>query len=92
MVKGDYGKTYATAHGGQVSSGVRELVWTGRLLDEHYDEFAFSSYLTPELKAGEMLYFPVVQECEQGVERWIDIPAEGSASPAPGLRLLPKGR
>ncbi|TDM67946.1 hypothetical protein CEE99_13615, partial [Lactobacillus crispatus] len=44
-------------------------------------------------------YFPVVQECEQGVSRWIDIPAEGqgggghehgSKTPAPGVKLLPK--
>jgi uncharacterized protein YcnI len=38
----------------------------------------------------------VVQECEQGVSRWIDIPAEGSShshdskSPAPGVKLMPK--
>ena len=42
-----------------------------------------------------MLYFPVVQECEQGVSRWIDIPADpahahDSKSPAPGVKLIPK--
>jgi uncharacterized protein YcnI len=44
-----------------------------------------------------MLYFPVVQECEQGVSRWIDIPAAGNAahshdskSPAPGVKLMAK--
>jgi hypothetical protein len=35
-----------------------------------------------------------VQECEQGISRWIDIPAEGHAhdskSPAPGVKLIPK--
>jgi uncharacterized protein YcnI len=89
-VKGNYDKTYTTMHGVQTSDGVREIVWTGKLLDEYYDEFAFSAYLTSDLKAGSTLYFPVVQECEKGAERWIDIPAEGSASPAPGLKLLPK--
>ena len=89
-VKGNYDKTYTTMHGVQTSDGVREIVWTGKLLDEYYDEFAFSAYLTPDLKTGSTLYFPVVQECEKGAERWIDIPAEGSASPAPGLKLLPK--
>jgi uncharacterized protein YcnI len=42
-----------------------------------------------------MLYFPVVQECEKGVHRWIEIPAAGKSSgdypePAPALKLQPK--
>ena len=28
------------------------------------------------MKPNTTLYFPVVQECEQGVSRWIDIPAK----------------
>jgi hypothetical protein len=40
----------------------------------------------------------VVQQCEKGVARWIDIPAGGAHEshggedqhPAPGLQLLPK--
>jgi hypothetical protein len=40
----------------------------------------------------------VVQECEKGVHRWIEVPtgkpaeghSEGSAEPAAALRLLPK--
>jgi uncharacterized protein YcnI len=45
--------------------------------------------------AGKTLYFPVVQECEKGVHRWIEIPADGKTAdalkePAPGLRLKPK--
>jgi uncharacterized protein YcnI len=37
----------------------------------------------------------VVQECEKGVHRWIEIPAAGKSSsdypePAPALKLLPK--
>ena len=48
------------------------------------------------MKPNSMLYFPVVQECEQGVSRWIDIPKDGEAhghgskSPAPGVKLMPK--
>ena len=47
------------------------------------------------LEAGKMLYFPVVQECERGLHRWIEIPAAGKSSgdypePAPALKLLPK--
>jgi uncharacterized protein YcnI len=50
--------------------------------------------LTPDLPVGQMLYFPVVQECEGGaVERWIQIPAAGQSeddleTPAPGVKLL----
>ena len=39
------------------------------------------------------LYFPVVQECEQGVHRWIEIPAAGQhwgdlKEPAPFVRVI----
>ena len=40
------------------------------------------------------LYFPIVQECPDGVtERWIEIPAAGQSAddlelPAPGVKLL----
>lgn len=96
-IKGEYAKPY-TRYGAQVTSGVKEVVWTGGPLpDEHYDEFVFASYLSSELTPGSTLYFPVVQECEQGVARWIDLPAAGqkapgdhSDSPAPALKLLPK--
>ena len=81
-----------------MSEGVKEVVWSGgKLADDNFDEFVFSSYLTAGLKPDTTLYFPVVQECEQGVSRWIDIPAEGqsghgegSKTPAPGLKLIAK--
>lgn len=89
-VKGKYAQSY-TLHGAQISAGVQEIVWSGKLLDEHFDEFLFQAYLASSLKGGETLYFPVVQECEQGVARWIDAsPADKSSEPAPSLRLLPK--
>ena len=93
-VKAPYGKSY-DYHGTPMSEGVREIVWTGKLLDEHYDEFVFRAYLTGSLKQDTMLYFPAVQECEKGTDRWIEIPAEGKSAddykyPAPGLRLRPK--
>jgi uncharacterized protein YcnI len=93
-VKGDYARSY-TLWGEPVTSGVKEIVWTGRLLDEHYDEFVFRGYLSEQLPANTTIYFPTVQECEQGVDRWIEIPAEGKSPddhefPAPGLKLLPQ--
>ncbi|WP_457091874.1 YcnI family copper-binding membrane protein [Microvirga sp. P5_D2] len=92
-VKAPYGKTY-DYYDTAMSEGVREIVWTGKLLDEHYDEFVFRAYLTDSLKPDAMLYFPVVQECGGGkADRWIEIPAEGKSAddyqyPAPGLKLL----
>jgi uncharacterized protein YcnI len=81
-------------YGEALKEGVREITWTGKLLDENYDEFIFRTYLSGELEPGKKLYFPVVQECEKGAERWIEIPAEGKSgddykAPAPGLKLLP---
>jgi uncharacterized protein YcnI len=78
-----------------LTEGVREIAWTGgRLPDEWYDEFVFRGRL-PDEGAGSTIWFPVVQECEQGVQRWIEIPAEGKTAddyeePAPGLTLTPR--
>jgi uncharacterized protein YcnI len=78
-----------------LTEGVKEIAWTGgKLLDEWYDEFVFRGRL-PDVGEGTKIYFPVVQECEQGTERWIEIPAEGKTAddyeaPAPGLTLTPK--
>jgi len=79
-VKGKYAKSYKL-WGEDVTEGVQEVDWSGgKLPDEFY----------------EMMYFPVVQECEGGAaDRWIAIPAAGQDAddlefPAPGLKLLPK--
>jgi uncharacterized protein YcnI len=96
-IGGKYAVEYSY-HGRKFSEGVKEVVWSGgKLPDAHYDEFVVSTYLTGNLEPNGTLYFPVVQECEQGVSRWIDIPAEGSGahshgdkSPAPGVKLMRK--
>ena len=94
-VKGKYAASY-DYYGTPTSEGVKEVVWSGgKLPDEFYDEFVFRGYLTAGLKPGTHLYFPVVQDCETGTDRWIEIPAEGKDSddyetPAPGIKLLPK--
>src|SRR5262249_50553274 len=98
IVSGKYAKPY-TLRGAKLTEGVTELSWSGgKLLDTYYDEFVFTSVLAEELEAGKTIYFPVVQECEKGIHRWIEIPkdgehgaqGEGGPEPAPGLRLLPK--
>jgi periplasmic copper chaperone A len=96
-VKGKYATEYEF-HGSKLSEGVKEVVWSGgKLADDNFDEFVFSSFLTAGLKPDSTLYFPVVQECEQGVSSWIDIPSGGqsghghdSKTPAPGLKLIAK--
>ena len=95
-IKGKYASEY-DFHGAKLSEGVTEVVWSGgKLPDDFYDEFVINTFLTGALKPNSTLYFPVVQECEKGVSRWIEIPAEGAAqshedkSPAPGVKLLSK--
>ena len=94
-VKAKYEKAY-DYYGTPTSEGVREVVWSGgRLPDEFYDEFIARVYLTGDLAADTTLSFPVVQECEQGANRWIETPAQGKTAddyetPAPGLKLLPR--
>jgi periplasmic copper chaperone A len=96
-IKGKYAGEY-DFHGTKLSEGVKEVAWSGgKLPDDFYDEFVINTFLTADLKPNTTLYFPVVQECEQGISRWIDIPTEGDAgaareskSPAPGVKLMPK--
>lgn len=92
-VTGTYSQPY-DYYGSEVTEGVTEIVWTGELLDAHYDEFVFRGMLTGGLEAGSIFYIPVVQECADAAERWIEIPAAGQdpdslEMPAPGLKLLP---
>jgi periplasmic copper chaperone A len=93
-VRGPYARSYPYYHGQTLSEGVKEIAWTGRLLDEHFDEFTFAGFLANTLLPGSTVHFPTTQECEKGAHRWVEIPASGQdahalASPAPGLKLLP---
>lgn len=90
-VKGDYANTY-DLHGEKIKSGVKEIVWTGSLEDEHSDEFVFRGRLTDALPVGKTLFIPTVQECADGEVAWVEIPAEGQSPhdlrrPAPGLMI-----
>ena len=81
-VIGKYQKSYDYFHGAKLSEGVVEISFTGgNLPDAYYDEFVFTGF--------------IVGECEKGINRWIEIPADGKSSrdypePAPALKLLPK--
>ena len=94
VVRGKYEKP-ASVRGTSVSEGVTEVDWSGgNLPDAYYDEFVLTGFVGEEAQAGDTLYFRVVQECEKGVNRWIEIPAGGGkpepAEPAAALKLLPK--
>jgi uncharacterized protein YcnI len=95
-VKGRYAGEY-DYKGAKVSEGIKEVAWSGgKLADKVRGEFVIETYLTGSLKPNTTLYFPVVQECADGVSRWIEIPADGATHshegkwPAPGVRLTPK--
>ncbi len=87
-------KPITNERGAQVFEVVDEVDWHGGPLPNTlYDEFGLVMKLPAD--ADRTLYFPTVQECSQGVNRWIEIPTAGQAwgalrAPAPFVRLLPK--
>lgn len=93
VTRGAYAKSYPYHHGSALTEGPKEVTWSGgKLADEHFDEFTLSMFVARELAPG-LVYFPVIQECEKGEWRWVDVPREGQdahalKSPAPRLRLI----
>lgn len=92
-LKGKYANEY-DYKGAKVSEGIKEVAWSGgKLPDKTRQEFVIETYLTGGLKPNATLYFPAVQECDQGTSRWIEIPPDGAVHshegkwPAPGVKL-----
>jgi uncharacterized protein YcnI len=94
--RGAYARSYSFLHGAKFTEGPKEIAWSGgHLPDAYYDEFVLQTFIAGELASGGTLYFPVVQECEKGVHRWIEVPPADKpdaklGDPAPGLKLLSK--
>ncbi len=93
IVKGPLATPLDDGHGGKITEGVTEVIWSGALDDAHYDEFVLRGKL-PETP-NTTLWWPIVQECDGAAHRWIEIPAAGQdphslKEPAPGLKLTPK--
>jgi uncharacterized protein YcnI len=95
-VNGKYAGEY-DYRGAKASEGIKEVAWSGgKVPDKTHEEFVIETFLTDALKPETTLYFPVVQECEQGISRWIDIPPDGATHshdvkwPAPGVKLTAK--
>lgn len=83
-----------TVSGGGAGSPA-EIDWSGLLPDKQDGSFTFTGRVAPDVKPGTIIHFPVVQECEKGVERWIETtPKAGGhhddSSPAPSIRVAPK--
>lgn len=78
-------------HGKTVTETVGKIVWEGGVLpDDHYDSFGLLLKLpdTP----GQVLWFPVVQQCGAVTRGWTSIPSSVSdwskqSSPAPYVQL-----
>lgn len=93
QIKAPLATPVSDGHGGSITEGVTEVVWSGgELLDDQYDEFVLRGAMpkTPDT----LVYFPVVQECPGGATaRWIEIPEAGKSShdlkmPAPAVKLV----
>ena len=83
----------AGSHGEEVTERVSEVIFTAEEPIENgiYGMVTLRLSL-PEDAAGETIYFPVVQICEDGETGWIQIPGEGQDAdeleePAPGLTV-----
>lgn len=77
--------------GEETAEGVTEVSWAGGPLSDSHMQLFGLSFFASESLAGETVYFPVVQQCEEGVTRWIEIPVEGEEEPeepAPGIAIL----
>lgn len=78
-------------HGATVTEVVDVIEWRGGpLSDAHFDEFGLTMKLP--VTPNKTLWFPTIQECEQGTHRWIEIPADGQKwndvkEPAPFVRV-----
>jgi uncharacterized protein YcnI/copper(I)-binding protein len=97
VVKGPYAKAYPYFHG-EIKEGARTVSWSGgKLPDDFYDEFTFASVLAADLPVDTRIYFPVIQDCEKGSQRWSDVAKPGEDAhalkfPAPGLTLVAQQR
>jgi uncharacterized protein YcnI len=74
------------------ASAPQEIAWSGRLEEGTYDEFVIW-VATGRNQEPTIVHVPVVQECGNAVERWIEVPIAGGKSddlksPAPSFKLL----
>jgi len=79
----------------QTLGSPEEIEWRGGPLpDDEYESFGVTMLLPPQ---PGILYFPTVQTCEKGENRWVNIPAQGQQwhdvkQPAPFVRVTAPGQ
>jgi uncharacterized protein YcnI len=78
-------------HGKTATDKVTEITWSGTLPDDQYDEFGLVMKL-PDGPA-QTLWFPTVQKCAKGENRWVEIPKDeqewhAMPKPAPFVKLF----
>ena len=79
--------------GWTVTEAAGEIAWRGGSIDPHQHETFGIALILPN-EPGTTLYFPAIQECRQGTNRWIEIPVAGQTAkdlkyPAPFVTLTP---
>lgn len=85
-----------TSHGRSITEDVVRVTWTAKSKQDmlpaaFYDEFVLAAQMPA---APGMLYWPVVQNCEEGRNDWTQVPAPGQPlsqlkSPAAALEIMP---
>jgi periplasmic copper chaperone A len=81
-----YDQPYSN-HGVPVKEGVTEVAWSGLLSAHEIGKFVLTFGISDSLESNQRVYFPVVQECQKDIVRWID-KSDESDHPAPSLLLL----
>lgn len=76
-------------HGTQLTEGVKEVRWSGgNLPDDQFDEFTLRGTFGGDVDGA--VHFPVLQECGDTEDAWIDTSGEHDAEfPAPAVNVVP---
>jgi periplasmic copper chaperone A len=93
LPEGVTGAKQLPKEGWTVTESGSEIAWRGGSIDPKAHE-TFGIALTLPRTPGRTLYFPAIQECRQGTNDWIEIPAAGQNPkelrfPAPFVTLTP---
>ena len=77
------------SEGGPITERVTAIIWRGELPADQFEQFGIMMRLPDQ---SGPLFFPVIQTCADGEQRWEQIPAAGAAwhsvpRPAPVLTL-----
>ena len=72
-VRGPYARSYPYYHGQTLTEGVKEIVWSGRLPDDYFDDFVFAGvpgrHASP---AGQKLLLPDLSGMREGRAAWTE--------------------